>query len=186
MLIIKRYSNRKLYDTQACRYVTLDEIGEAVRRGDDLRVVDHDSGADLTAQTFLQIVLEEERNRRGWLPLDLLARLLRAGEARLNALSEMFAHTPGSREAADRAIRRRVEMLTAQGHLTQDEAGRWLDLLLDPELTAEEEPFPAESQPATSVEIQALLAEIDRLESVVDEMISQAGGAVTPDAVAAG
>jgi polyhydroxyalkanoate synthesis repressor PhaR len=181
MLTIKRYSNRKLYDTQAGRYITLEEIGEAVRLGKDLRVVDHDSGADLTAQTLIQIVLDEERKTRGWLPHDLLARLLRAGESRLGTLKELLAPPIDSREVVDRAIRRRVELLTAQGCLTQDEASRWLELLLDPALSAEEEALPAESQPATSAEIQALLADIERLEAALDEILSLPPGAVSAD-----
>ncbi len=172
MLTIKRYSNRKLYDPQSGRYVTLEEIGEAVRRGEDLRVVDHASGADLTTLTLLQVVLEEERKTRGRLPHQLLARLIRAGEARLSALRETLAGPLDSRERIDSAIRWRVEQLAAQGRLEQEEAGRWLELLLDPDLPAYGEQ-PTEPQPATSADVQSLLAEIERLEAVVDNILSQ-------------
>jgi polyhydroxyalkanoate synthesis repressor PhaR len=59
--LIKKYANRKLYDTRASRYVTLDEIAELLREGHDIRVVDRDSGADLTQVILSQIVLTEER-----------------------------------------------------------------------------------------------------------------------------
>lgn len=173
MLTIKRYSNRKLYDPQSGRYITLEEIGEAVRRGEDLRVVDHATGADLTTLTLLQILLEEERRTRSWLPHQLLARLLRAGEERLDAFRELLGGSLDSHGWIDRSIRRRVEQLIARGRLTQEEASRWLELLLDPDLFEQEEPPIAELQPATSAEVQNLLAEIERLEAAVDDIISR-------------
>ena len=65
--VIKRYSNRKLYDTQESRYVTLEEIEEMIRAGKEISVVDAASGEDLTAVNLTQIILENERNHRGGL-----------------------------------------------------------------------------------------------------------------------
>jgi polyhydroxyalkanoate synthesis repressor PhaR len=59
--LIKKYANRKLYDTRTSRYVTLDSIAELVRDGHDIRVVDRDTGADLTQVILSQIVLTEEK-----------------------------------------------------------------------------------------------------------------------------
>ena len=61
--IIKRYTNRKLYDKQESRYVTLEEIARLVRRGEDLKVIDNETDEDLTAVTFAQIILEEEKRK---------------------------------------------------------------------------------------------------------------------------
>ena len=58
---IKRYANRKLYDTRDSRYVTLDHIAAMVRAGDDIRVVDNTTQADLTTATLAQIIFEEEK-----------------------------------------------------------------------------------------------------------------------------
>lgn len=58
---IKRYSNRKLYDTRDSRYVTLDHIASMVRAGDDVRVVDNATRQDLTTATLAQIIFEEEK-----------------------------------------------------------------------------------------------------------------------------
>ena len=58
---IKRYANRKLYDTRDSRYVTLDHIAAMVRAGDDIRVVDNTTRADLTTATLAQIIFEEEK-----------------------------------------------------------------------------------------------------------------------------
>jgi polyhydroxyalkanoate synthesis repressor PhaR len=59
--LIKKYANRKLYDTRTSRYITLDGIAELVREGHDIRVVDRDTGADLTQVVLSQIVLTEEK-----------------------------------------------------------------------------------------------------------------------------
>jgi polyhydroxyalkanoate synthesis repressor PhaR len=79
--VIKRYSNRKLYDTQESRYVTLEEIEEMIRAGREISVVDASSGEDLTSVTLTQIILENERNRRANLPSAFLHQLIKHGEA---------------------------------------------------------------------------------------------------------
>jgi len=79
--VIKRYSNRKLYDTQESRYVTLEEIEEMVRGGREIAVVDASSGEDLTSVTLTQIILENERSHRTALPAALLHQLIKHGEA---------------------------------------------------------------------------------------------------------
>ncbi len=79
--VIKRYSNRKLYDTQESRYVTLDEIEEMIRAGKGVSVVDAASGEDLTSVTLTQIILENERSHRGSLPSAFLHQLIKHGEA---------------------------------------------------------------------------------------------------------
>jgi polyhydroxyalkanoate synthesis repressor PhaR len=79
--VIKRYSNRKLYDTQESRYVTLEEIEEMIRGGKEISVVDASTGEDLTSVTLAQIILENERNRRAALPAAFLHQLVKHGEA---------------------------------------------------------------------------------------------------------
>ncbi|HXG03298.1 MAG TPA: polyhydroxyalkanoate synthesis regulator DNA-binding domain-containing protein [Candidatus Binatia bacterium] len=79
--VIKRYSNRKLYDTQESRYVTLDEIEEMIRSGKEISVVDAVTGEDLTSVTLTQIILESERAHRTTLPSAFLHQLIKHGEA---------------------------------------------------------------------------------------------------------
>jgi polyhydroxyalkanoate synthesis repressor PhaR len=79
--VIKRYSNRKLYDTQESRYVTLEELEELIRAGKEISVVDVSTGEDLTSVTLAQIILENERNRRATLPTAFLHQLIKHGEA---------------------------------------------------------------------------------------------------------
>jgi polyhydroxyalkanoate synthesis repressor PhaR len=62
--LIKKYANRKLYDTSTSRYITLEEIFHLVREGDDIEVVERDSGRDLTPLILSQIVMGEEKRGR--------------------------------------------------------------------------------------------------------------------------
>jgi polyhydroxyalkanoate synthesis repressor PhaR len=66
--VIKRYANRKLYDTRDSRYVTLDRIAELVRNGEEVKVIDNGSKADLTKVTLAQIIYEEQKsgNATAW------------------------------------------------------------------------------------------------------------------------
>jgi polyhydroxyalkanoate synthesis repressor PhaR len=78
--LIKRYGNRKLYDTLESRYITLEEIARLVRSGSDVKVIDNENGGDLTTITFAQIILEEEKRRSSLLSLGLLRELIQHGE----------------------------------------------------------------------------------------------------------
>jgi polyhydroxyalkanoate synthesis repressor PhaR len=79
MPIIKRYPNRKLYDTEAKRYVTLDSITQMIHEGQEVQVVDHETGEDLTNLTLSQIIFEQEKKGSGLLSRALLTNLVRAG-----------------------------------------------------------------------------------------------------------
>ena len=79
MPIIKRYPNRKLYDTEAKRYVTLEAITQMIHEGQEVQVVDHETGEDLTNLTLSQIIFEQEKKGAGLLPRVLLTNLVRAG-----------------------------------------------------------------------------------------------------------
>jgi polyhydroxyalkanoate synthesis repressor PhaR len=78
--LIKRYESRKLYDTEESRYVSLEEIAQWIRKGQEVRVVDNATAGDVTAQTLTQIILEEGRKGTSLLPSDLLHELVRLGE----------------------------------------------------------------------------------------------------------
>jgi polyhydroxyalkanoate synthesis repressor PhaR len=85
--LVKRYSNRKLYDTSESRYVTLDEIARWVKAGEEVKILENESGEDLTAVTFAQIILEEERKKTGLLSLRVMRELIQHGEAALQGLA---------------------------------------------------------------------------------------------------
>jgi polyhydroxyalkanoate synthesis repressor PhaR len=78
-MLVKKYGNRRLYDTEDSRYVRLDEIAERIRAGADVQVVDAKTGTDLTAPTLAQIIFED-RNAARLLPVPLLLQLIRMGD----------------------------------------------------------------------------------------------------------
>ena len=81
--IIKRYTNRKLYDTVESRYVTLDEIAEMVKAGAEVKIIDNRTKEDLTSVTLAQIVFEEEK-KKNQMPLSVLREIIRQPGERLN------------------------------------------------------------------------------------------------------
>ena len=76
LIIIKKYANRRLYDTSTSSYVTLDHLSELVREGRDFEVRDAKSGEDLTRQVLTQIIFENETKGEGALPLNFLRQLI--------------------------------------------------------------------------------------------------------------
>lgn len=81
MLLIKRYPNRKLYDTEAKRYVTLQDLASAVRAGREVEVVDQETGKDVTEATLARVVLLQARQRASDLSRSLLTHVIRAASA---------------------------------------------------------------------------------------------------------
>ena len=86
-VLIKKYGNRRLYDTGDSRYVTLDELAQKIRAGVELRVVDAQTGEDLTQATLTQLVLETGHAAR-FLPVQLLTQMIRLSD---DALAEFFS-----------------------------------------------------------------------------------------------
>jgi polyhydroxyalkanoate synthesis repressor PhaR len=82
IVLVKKYSNRRLYDTNDSRYITLEELAEKIRAGADARVVDAKSGEDLTQATLAQIIIESRGGAR-LLPVPLLVQLIRLGDLAL-------------------------------------------------------------------------------------------------------
>ena len=85
-MLVKKYGNRRLYDTAASRYITLEELAAIVKGGEEVRVEDAKTGADLTTPTLAQIIVEGRGVAR-LLPLPLLVQLIRMGDG---ALAEFF------------------------------------------------------------------------------------------------
>ena len=86
--VIKRYTNRKLYDTDQSRYVTLDDIARLIRDNQEVRVIDNETQDDLTAVTFAQIILEEEKRKTNLVSVPFLRKLIHSGEAAMQDLSD--------------------------------------------------------------------------------------------------
>ena len=118
---IKRYDNRKLYDAEARRYVTLFDLARMIGAGEELHVVDQKSGEDLTTTVLAQVILEGVKERTASIPRHVLTRLIRLGASPAAAWSDWN----GPQEAATRAkdeAERIVSGLITKGRLTLEEA----------------------------------------------------------------
>lgn len=88
--VIKRYPNRKLYDTEARRYVSLQRVERLIRDGSEIAVVDAATGADLTPMILTEILLSQERRGQAALPAVFLHQLIKYGAAWQEFLSRGF------------------------------------------------------------------------------------------------
>src|SRR5579862_6030382 len=77
-ILIKKYGNRRLYDTGGSRYVNLDDLAAHIRAGREVRVVDAKTGQDLTRVVLTQIITEDAKGKPTGLPLELLRQLIMA------------------------------------------------------------------------------------------------------------
>jgi polyhydroxyalkanoate synthesis repressor PhaR len=118
---IKRYGNRKLYDLDAKRYVTLEDAAAMVASGQDIEVIDQRTGEDLTSLTLAQVLLEGLKEKTARIPRQVLIRLVRIGAGPASAFSDW----PAPHEAAARAreeVERVVGSLLSRGRLSLEEA----------------------------------------------------------------
>ncbi|MDX2029264.1 MAG: polyhydroxyalkanoate synthesis repressor PhaR [Blastocatellia bacterium] len=117
-VIIKRYGNRRLYNTETKSYVTYGDLLGIIRAGIDIQVIDSTTKADVTKSVLIQVILEEEKNQKNLLPLPFLFQLLRSQETAAqdfftNYLSSSFEAYLKTKEEFDKRFRGLLEM-TAQ------------------------------------------------------------------------
>ena len=79
-VVVRKYENRRLYDTSSSRYVNLPEIAQLIREGADVQVVDAKSGEDITRVILTQIIHEDARQKKGELPLPFLREMIVASD----------------------------------------------------------------------------------------------------------
>lgn len=130
MTVVKRYPNRKLYDTEAKQYITLEGIADLIRRGQEVQVVDHATGEDLTAVILTQIIAEQEKKRSGTLPQAVLTGLIRSGGETLVTLQRTLASSLDLLHQADQEIEARIQALITRGELAEEEGHRLREKLL--------------------------------------------------------
>lgn len=129
--IIKRYSNRKLYDTERSKYVTLDEIARMIKAGEEVTIIDNETKEDLTSVTLTQIIFEEEK-RESRMPLGMLRNLIQTGGDALQEFFDKSVKTPVSEIQAN--AQKSVEELKQSAQTLREAATRsvteWTDTAL--------------------------------------------------------
>lgn len=183
MPIIKRYPNRKLYDTEAKRYITLDGIASLIRAGEEVTIIDFKSDEDLTAVTLTQIIFEQEKKQGGFLPKSVLTGLVRTGGDTINSLRRGLSVPLDLVKQVDSEIERRLQVLISKGELAREEGVRLRSKLLSFSGQQSEEILEDE-------EMQILLSqrdiptrdEIDHLNQQIQTLTAQLDGLLDPAA----
>jgi polyhydroxyalkanoate synthesis regulator phasin len=136
--LIKKYANRKLYDTRTSKYVTLEGLAGLVRDGHEIKVVDRETGQDLTQVTLSQIVLSEEKRgparlvdggvfqERGQALLDYVRKTLNVPSDLVNQMERRRSDLEGM---VDEAIERALHRLRIPSHSDIDSINKRLDQL---------------------------------------------------------
>ncbi len=181
-ITIKRYRNRKLYNTQSKRYITLEEIEELIRQQEEIQVIDNDSGNDITATTLSQIIFELEKNQAGVLPVDLLVSLVRSGGKRIDVIRKNIFSTLNVTHHFDVEIERRIKILVTNGELSPEDGDQLLQKLVSIVIRSENvfdsvegkiQDFLKAQQIPTKDDLQSLIEKIDDLSKKVEHLHSE-------------
>lgn len=183
MRVIKRYPNRKLYDTEEKKYITLDGIADLIQQGEEVQVVDHTTDEDLTAVTLSQIIFEQEKRSGGFLPKSVLTGLVQAGGDTVNALRRSLSTPLGFITQVDEEIENRLQTLVSRGELARDEATKLRDKLLSlgSEVTESATSIPGQQigrllgtrGVPTRQEVEQLTSQIEELSSRIDSLLEE-------------
>lgn len=170
---IKRYPNRKLYNTESKQYITLDQIAEMIRNGDEVSVIDNSTGEDITALTLTQIIYEQEKRKSGFLPHSVLASMIQVGGEGLTAFQRAVTSSRSYLYQIDEEIKYRIQKLIKQGELSEIEGKKILEKLLklhkDEFDEVKVKQVLEDRQVPTRQELQELLDQLDELSQKIDQ-----------------
>jgi len=113
-LLLKKYTNRRLYETEKSIYVTLDYVTDIIRHGRKIKVVDAKTGEDVTSAILTQIVFEEARKKKYLLPTPLLYLIIQYGE---NVLTDFF----------EKYLEQTIKNYLLLHNMADDQFKKWLE-----------------------------------------------------------
>ena len=146
MIIIKRYPNRKLYNTDAKQYVTLNGIAELIKQGEEVQITDHQTGEDLTAVTLTQIIFEQEKKEGGFLPRAVLTGLIQSGGHTITGLKRTLASPLDLFQQVNLEIERRIQTLIKDGDLDREEGEELQAKLTSVDQQGQDRAFPSDDE----------------------------------------
>jgi polyhydroxyalkanoate synthesis repressor PhaR len=175
MLTIKRYPNRKFYNTEEKRYITLDDISEQIRAGREVQVIDQASGEEITSVVLTQIIFEQEKKNTGFVPRSVLTGLVQAGGYTMGRMRSALSNPLELVKQIDVEIERRIEQLIRQGELAEEEARRWRDKLIpqDERNTRETEVDEVQFQRLLDEHGVPTRTELDRLSEQIELLVNK-------------
>ncbi len=162
--IIKRYQNRKLYDTKSSRYVTLEDIAVLIRQGEDVQIIDNQSRDDLTGVTLTQIIFEQEKKKKSLLPLATLRHIIESGGEKIvgfvqNSIETGVSSISHARDEAEKYF----EKIVKKGDLSLEEGKQIIKDFIDEKLKTALDAVAV--LPSLHSEIRVLRKKIDLLET---------------------
>lgn len=110
--IIKRYQNRKLYDTDASCYVTLDEIAEMIQQGEEVMVVANRDQKDITAATLTQIIFEKQKRSDSPIPIATLRHIIQQGDGSFGSF--LAKNSDGNQMEVIRELENKIKVLSSK------------------------------------------------------------------------
>lgn len=120
--IIKKYQNRKLYDTQDSCYVTLDGIAKMIRNNEEISVIDNTTKNDVTALILTQVLYEQEKNNKSVLPISVLKNIIQsASNSMYEFMNKYILNSIDTATRVKEEAQRHVERLVKTGELTSNE-----------------------------------------------------------------
>lgn len=130
--VIKKYQNRKLYDTKDSCYITLEEIAELIRKGEEIKVIDNRTKGDVTSIILTQILVDQEKSAKSILPLTMLREIIQKGQGSLFDFIQRYVLLGIDSETERRnEAQRYIDRLVTRGDLTKMEAKNLLREVLD-------------------------------------------------------
>ena len=123
-VVIKKYANRRLYDTSSSSYVNLEQVADMIREGRDVMVVEAKGGVDVTRQVLTQIIVEGSRDSEGP-PVEFLQELVRAGDRAQRDFLQWYLSSAAQVYQRVKSGWERAYRLTPAGMLSQRLAGSW-------------------------------------------------------------
>lgn len=125
--IIKRYQNRKLYDTQQSCYVTLDDIAKMIRSSEDVMVIDNKTKNDITAATLTQIIFESEKKASQYAPLFTLREIIQNGNGSISSYLAKLGAFPQDYAEKQAAAQLEAAQKLESGKASYDDMKKSLD-----------------------------------------------------------
>lgn len=121
MRVIKRYSNRKLYDTIARTYITLENIEVMIKQGEELQIVDNETNEDITAGALSQIIAERTRKSHAYSPSIFIELIKKGSGTMCDYGRKMLQNLGDTVYTLEEEVEKRVKKLVSSGELTEEE-----------------------------------------------------------------
>ena len=183
-VVIKKYANRRLYDTSSSQYVTLDYVRELVKSGRDFTVVDAKSGEDLTHGVLSQIIFEEEARGENLLSLPFLRQLIQYyGDSLQSVVPSYLEATMDAFSSQQEEMRERftgtlqspqaiMEAFQVQSRRNMEMFGQAMQMFAPfvPGTGAAERPAAPETKADESKDLEAMRAELDAMRAKIDKL----------------